>query len=364
MKKSLVCLFLFASQVCAETPEKIAYVKGYADVSYNYLVRSNHFTSGVLNRFNDVADNGFTLQQAAATFAYIKPQGLGGLFNFIAGRDAIYLAPIGFDPNVFGSQVIGLTIPQAYVQYRYQKTTLIVGQTLSYVGLEQLDYTLNTIFSNSLLYYMEPGGHIGVVLEHDLTDQFNVFVSLINGWDTVKIAGQMNSFEFGVTYKPNENVDVTLAGGLGHSFLDNTIISGPTSQLNIINFYGTWHATPKLGFSVDALYAKQKKAILPTGFKGQAAWGGIAGYVDYYLTEKWIASARAEYFADNNGYRTDVRQQLREGTLSLAYKPTPYWQIRGTVRHDFSNKSSFVNKNGRTTNPNQQSYAVDAMYQF
>src|ERR1700732_3307464 len=54
---------------------------GYIDGSYNYLVKSNKFTSGVFDRVYDLEENGFTLQQAAMTLAKQPPKGLGGLIN-------------------------------------------------------------------------------------------------------------------------------------------------------------------------------------------------------------------------------------------------------------------------------------------
>src|SRR5579872_4811652 len=70
---------------------------GYVDGSYNYLVRSNHFTSGTFDRLYDVEENGFTLQQAAITAAYQPSQGFGGLVNIIGGRDANAIAPYGYN---------------------------------------------------------------------------------------------------------------------------------------------------------------------------------------------------------------------------------------------------------------------------
>jgi hypothetical protein len=338
---------------------------GYADVSYNYLVRNNHFVNGYYNRLNDNAENGVSLQQAAATLGYIPDQGWGGLVNAVIGRDAILLAPFGFNPRVFNLQNIGLFIPQAFLQYQYKRTTFIIGEMQSLAGYEQIDYTLNTIFSNSLLYsFAEPGVHLGVRADHMVNDQLSVSLGANNGWDTIQGPSRLNTFEFGTAYRLPERLTLNLILYLGETYLADQLSSGPRSERQYINFYATYFFNSKLSASVNADYGVQHKATLPNGVIAQATWQGIAGYVDYKIKEKWIASVRAEIFNDSDGFRTNVRQQLHEITLSLAYLPIKNWQIRGGTRHDFSNVNSFISKNGRSTNPNQQSYAVDVLYQF
>ena len=361
-----VLLFSLSSLLHATEETKTAYIAGNVDFSYNYLVRDRHFIGARLNRFNDYAMNGFSVQQANATFAYLPPQGFGVLSHLIFGRDAFPLAQNGYNPDVFDNPTFGLMVAEAYMQYQLHQTTFTLGQIQSPAGYEQLDYSLNSIFSNSILYgYAEPGVQTGAFITQAINEQLSLNAGISNGWDTIKIAGQMNSFDLGLTYKPVEQVCLSVAGFLGHAFLSNNMTtSGSTSRLNYINMYATWYATPKLEFAINADYAVQQKAILPTNIATEAKWRGITGYVDYKIMEKWLASARMEIFDDADGFRTGVRQNWREATISLAYKPTKHWQIRAGTRHDFSNKSSFINKSLHSTNANQQSYAVDTIFIF
>jgi hypothetical protein len=50
----------------------------YMSGSYNYLSRSQFFTSGVTDRVHDLDPNGFTLQEASLTVYKQPAQGFGG----------------------------------------------------------------------------------------------------------------------------------------------------------------------------------------------------------------------------------------------------------------------------------------------
>ncbi len=72
---------------------------------------------------------------------------------------------------------------------------------------------------------------------------------------------------------------------------------------------------------------------------------------------------RAEQFDDKDGFRTGVIQKWKEGTLTLAYMPAKSVELRGEVRSDSSNKSSFNQPNG-TTKKSQDSVGLEAIYKF
>lgn len=111
-------------------------------------------------------------------------------------------------------------------------------------------------------------------------------------------------------------------------------------------------------------YAWQTKAALPDGSLSRAVWQGIAGYMNYKFTDKWQTSLRGEVFEDSNGYRTGVRQNWREATLTLGYMPIKNLTIHAEVRRDFSNVNSFTNSSGITTSNNNQSFALEVFYKF
>jgi hypothetical protein len=111
-------------------------------------------------------------------------------------------------------------------------------------------------------------------------------------------------------------------------------------------------------------YGMQTKAALPNGDIAKAVWHGIVGYVNYKFNEKWRTSLRGEIFDDQDGYRTGVRQNWREATITIGYSPIKDFEIRAETRRDFSNKNSFVKKNGISVSNYQQSYALEALYEI
>ena len=140
-------------------------------------------------------------------------------------------------------------------------------------------------------------------------------------------------------------------------------MNGPTSWYNVIDMFGTYDLTQKLQFAFNYDYGYKIKRLCNNKI-GQAIWQGIAGYINYHFTDKLFTSIRMEIFADVDGYRTGVKQNLSEITLTLGFIPIDALEIRAETRHDFSNAEAFLNKSHTHTGHNQQSYALDMLLKF
>lgn len=337
---------------------------GYVDGSYNYLVRSNVFTSGTFNRVYDLEPNGFTLQQAAVTASYQPTLGFGGLVNIIGGRDANEIAPYGLDPYL-GSQTLAIDPTQVYLQYARGPFTIIGGLFISLAGEEVINPTLNTNFSRSILDgYAEPFTHMGFRGTYVVNDKVSLITGLNNGWDSIRDTGRRKTIELGVEYTPNSTYSLTTLLYTGGQRATDRTATGSESIRNLIDIVASMNATDKLTYAANYDYGNQTLATLPSGNVAGAVWQGLAGYVNYKFTDKWQTSARGEIFNDRNGYRTGVTQSWKELTLSVGYMPIKNFELRAETRHDFSNVSSFVDSNGIGVNNNQQSYALEAFYLF
>ena len=356
-------LLAFADGAPVKPQSNLKY-SAYLDGSYNYLVRSNQFTSGSFDRVYDLATNGFTLQQVAGTLAYQPTQGFGGLANVILGRDANTTAAYGWDPY-FGSQTLAIDPLQAYLQYARGPFTIIGGKYVTLAGAEVVDPTQDTNFSRSILFgYAEPTTHMGIRGTYALNDKINIIAGINNGWDNIRDISRRKTIELGTSYTPNSLL--TLAAVLysgGQRATDRTA-TGSESIRNLLDIVATFNVTDKLTFIANYDYGNQTLATLPSGSVAEAVWQGLAGYMNYKFNDKWLTSVRGEIFSDRNGYRTGVAQCWKELTLTLGFIPIKNLELRAEVRHDFSNVSSFVNLNGNGTNNNQQSYALEAFYKF
>ena len=95
-----------------------------------------------------------------------------------------------------------------------------------------------------------------------------------------------------------------------------------------------------------------------------AKWQGLAAYLNYQFNDQWRLSLRGEYFDDKDGYRTGFTQKWKEATLTLAYLPTKNIEVRGEIRGDRSNQSTFLKSDGVTTSRTQHSAGLEFLYKF
>ncbi len=357
---------LFSGLTLADPTKKNSDFKfsGYLDGSYNYLLRSNQFTSGTFDRVYDITSNGFTLQQAAITISYQPEQGFGGLINPIVGRDPYTFSPYGWNPY-FGSQWLGFDIPQAYLQYAVGKLTIVAGELFTLASIESVDPTKQPNFSRSILWgYATPTTTLGFRGTYVLNDKLTLIAGLNDGWDTIRDFSRRKTIEISAAYTPDPIFSVAVTGYTGGQRAADRTSFGSESIRNLIDIIATLNVTEKLTFSANYDYGIQPKALLPNGNIAVAVFQGIAGYVNYKFYDKWRTSLRGEIFSDRNGYRTGVPQCWKELTLTFGYIPIKNLELRAEARHDFSNVSSFVDSSGVGVSNNQQSYAVEAVYQF
>jgi hypothetical protein len=240
----------------------------------------------------------------------------------------------------------------------------MVGRFVSTNGNESLNPTLDTNFSRSILYYMTPYTFIGIRGLYTATDKFSMIVGINNGPDNMRDWSRRKTGELGFTYTPNTVFSFTAIGYNGQERATSGTAFGPLGMRTLIDLVGTINATEKLSFAANYDYAWQTKAALPDGSLARAVWQGIAGYANYKFTEKWSTSLRGEIFDDSDGYRTGVRQNWREATLTLGYMPLKNIQIHAEARRDFSNVNSFTNNKSVITSNNNQSFALEAFYKF
>jgi len=395
MKKLLfaagICAVLTApSAVMAQAPQPGAKAgplsdlgidfSGYVDASYNHLSRSNTFTSTTPSRVFDLERNGLGLRQVALTFAKQPKEGLGGLLNLTAGKDADVIAAYKTDPgNGRGCNVAtGLNadgtkcdrdrfdITQAFLQYATGSWTLVGGKFVTYAGAEVIQSTANPNFSRSILFgYAIPFTHTGVRAYYDITDTFQLMGGVNQGWDDVKDTNSSKGYELGFNYMPIKVLSIHPMIHGGKERVGGLVNTGPEGNRNLFDLVVTFNATDKLTFIVNYDYGTQANTAgsVPTG-AGKAVWSGWAGYVNYQFTDQWKLSFRAEDFNDKDGYRTGIVQKWKEATLTLAWLPTKPIELRAEVRRDRSNVASFLDRDGVTGRNNMSSYGVQFLYKF
>ena len=364
---AVVSVFALPSLVLAEDPPKPAAptldqvldasgiaLGGYIDTGYSHLSGTGLFKSGVADRVFDAQPNSFNLHQAAITVAKQPKEGFGGVVNLTTGQDAQVIH--AFD----GGTSSNFDLTQAYAQYAKGPLTVIAGKYVTLAGAEVIASPSDVNYSRSILFgYAIPFTHTGLRATYTVNDMLSVIGGVNNGWDDLKDTNKQKTLELGLTLAPTKSLSFAAADYVG-----TEQVAGPldTTQgkRNILDLVGTWTATDKLSVTLNYDYGSQENAV---GGTGTAKWTGLAAYANYQFTDTWRLSVRGEYFNDKNGYRTGVVQKWKEGTITLAYLPTKSMEIRGELRGDKSDQSSFVMSDG-STSKTQSSYGLEAIYKF
>ncbi len=350
-----------AAPVMASTEEDSLQFSGYLDASYNYLSQSKAFTSGTASRVFDLERNGFAIRQLAATLAYQPKEGLGGLVNVTAGKDADVI-------NAYG---LGLgkrdkfDLTQGFAQYATGPFTIIGGKYVTLAGAEVINSPSNANFSRSILFgYAIPFTHTGVRGTYAVNDTLSLMLGVNNGWDNYKDTNGSKTAELGLTYVPSKALSFAVQGYTGKERVGGLVNTGPEGVRNLIDFVGTYNASDALTYVLNLDYGSQENATLANGGIGKAKWSGIAGYVKYQINGQWSLGGRGEYFDDKDGYRTGLVQKWKEVTLTLAYQPIKALELRAEVRADHSNVAAFLNSSGTSAKNSQKSLGLQALYKF
>src|SRR2546421_9266299 len=343
-------------------------IHGYLDTAYSYLSGTGIFTSGVADRVFDTEPNSFNLHQAALIIDYQPKEGFGGLVNLTAGRDARVIAAVGETTSNFD-------VTQAFVQYAHGPLTIIGGKFVTLAGAEVINSTLDVNYSRSILFGVASSfSHTGARLTYAASDQLSLIVGVNNGWDQLQDANKQKTAELGVSFTPNKVFSLAVQGYSGVEQLSGgTFIGAGTHGVrSLVDAVGTYNATNQLTFILNVDWGRQENfTSLVDGTSIKAKWDGAAGYFNYQVNDLWRLSVRAEYFDDQDGYRTGVIQKWKEATLTLAYLPTKFIELRAEVRGDKSDSSVFVKDAtfltgapGAGMTDNQFSTGLEAVYRF
>lgn len=334
-------------------------LNGYIDTAYSHLSGTGVFTSGTANRVFDTEPNSFNLHQAAITVAKQPKEGFGGLINLTTGRDARVIHSFG------ASTESQFDVTQAFAQYAHGPLTVMAGKYVTLAGAEVINSTADVNYSRSILFgYAIPFSHTGLRASYAASDMLTLFAGVNNGWDDIQDTNKQKTLELGLLVTPMKSLTIAAVDYAGTERVGGLVPTGPEGARNILDLVATYTATDKLAFTLNYDYGSQDNAstVTPIG-KEKAKWSGLAGYVNYLLTDTWRLSVRGEYFNDKDGYKTGVVQKWKEGTVTLAYLPAKNMEIRGEVRGDRSDVASFMKSDG-TASKSQSSYGLEAIYKF
>ncbi len=329
---------------------------GYIDTSYDYLDGDGAFTSGVANRVFESQPSGFNLHQVGLILAKQPAEGVGGLVNITAGQDADIIAAAGSDGGAAYAGIDNFDVTQAFLQYATGGLTVMAGRFVTMSGAEVINSTLNANASRGILFgYAIPFGHTGVRTTFKVNDNLTLVAGVNNGWDQQADADEQKTGELcaliaagpfalgAVAYVGQEPV----AAGISD---DRTLV-------DVVASFTTGMATVVL----NADFGEQENTD-GLGIGTNATWSGLAGYLNLKFSDTFASSLRAEYFDDENGYRTGVVQKWKEVTATLNFAVDGNLSILPEVRYDLSDQNSFVD--GAEVKDSQLGGMLKAIYKF
>ena len=318
------------------------------------------FTSGAADRVFDTKKSGFALQQAAINVGYQPKTGFGAFLNLTAGNDADVISPY----SIYGKSH-KFDVTQAYVQYATGSLTVIAGKYVTLAGAEVIASPSNPNFSRSILFgFAIPFTHTGLRATYAASDTVNLIVGVNNGWDDLKDTNTSKTLEVGATYAPTKTFSLAASGYFGKERIGYMTDQGPEGQRSLLDIVATWNATDALTVILNYDWGQQKDVTDGVSTPFDAKWSGLAGYLNYTISDKWKASLRAEYLDDTDGYRTGVAQKWKEVTATLAYLPCKPLELRLEGRADSSDSANFVKSAAGDVSSSQNSVSVQALYKF
>jgi hypothetical protein len=256
---------------------------------------------------------------------------------------------------------------------------VIGGKYVTLSGAEVIKSPANLNFSRSILFgYAIPFAHTGVrayftpggsAVSPD--GKWTFIAGVNNGWDVQSESQQGlaadGSQAMGKTLELGANGNITKNVALAVVYYGGNESAGAfeTGKRSLLDIVATFTVTDNLSFVLNYDKAEQDKAL--TG-GSKAKWDGLAGYVNYKLSDAWRVAFRTESFDDKDGFRTGVNlgtggQKWKESTITLANTPAKNVELRAELRTDSSNVSSFNQTDG-STKKSQHSAALEAIYKF
>lgn len=275
----------------------------------------------------------------------------GGHLDMIYGTDWRFGINRGLEDRIngFNRQTYGMVIPQAYLEFAWNRLSIKLGHFAGILDYEAVPAPMNPFYSHSYSYgYTVPQLVTGMLADYRWTDQFSIQAGFHRGWMMFEDNNDTLDFTGGVKWKSRD----------GRLQLAYAISVGPQDDAgNQDRFAGSlvaqWQASKRwkyvliqnIGYENDALPDPPNPPA-----RQDAEWYGINQYFIYTINPCWSAAMRVEWLRDDDGARVagpgnipGVRAFSGRGfagdfynvTLGLNWRPTPNWLIRPEIRWDW-----------------------------
>jgi hypothetical protein len=333
------------------------------------VVKGHNVT--IEGRTFDIHRNSFTLSLAEIELEKVPEMGgVGFKFDLNFGETPEIIVDTirsGLGPSAAADSVLDFdkTFQHASIGYLApvgRGLRMDFGKFVTHIGGETIESIKNNNYSHSFYYtYAIPFQDTGLRLHYDWSDTFYTELYVVNGWNVTVDNNGGKTFGPSIGWAPSPKFSAYVNYLVGPEQNDNTrnerhlldaqIYLNPVEPLNI-------------AFNLDIGHEQN----VP-GLAGRdAQWGGLTGYLRYKVTDKLEPVARVEYYRDDDGFTTGVRQSLWGFTATLNWKvgvtKGSAILVRPEIRYDRSDARFFSDSDGFRTSKDQATLGIGLVYYF
>ena len=313
------------------------FVDAYANLNFNFPKPQ---TGGNLGRAFDVS-NGFALHWAGLNASY-APDPVGGFVGLRFGPGAA-IYNTGID-----NQLSLTNVKQAFVAWKPGggQLELDFGKFDTWIGAEVADTQYNMTYTRSTLFFFQPLFHTGLRLDYAVSDQLDLKLFVVNGWNNSADNNAGKTFGASVAITPQKTMAfyVNYIGGPEQNEFQPDamgnlqLVQGTNSRWrHLIDGVADLHFD-QAHVLVNVDFGTETFAAVPSDKSSSFVGGNVT--VGYAVNDMFALAVRGGYFSDADGAFSPpwapagFKASDFDGTLTLAFTPTPNLIIKLEPRID------------------------------
>jgi hypothetical protein len=302
---------------------------------------------------------------------------IGGNMDLMYGTNYIFLQSRGLETNrdltnrwnsdtgsgVGGVGLMGLALPQLYLEVAHDDLTVQVGHFYLPLGYERQIPTENTFYSNSygFTFSFETFQVLGLYADWKLNDKLQIgggFHRGMGNWADNN--NDLSGFGTATWLGDDGNQSLSFVFSIG-----NEADIG-TETLYVQSLIFEQKISDRSSYVLHSDFGCQQN-VLPGG--ETARWYNVVQELAYEINHCWSAGLRFEWFDDVNGFAvspTPGPGVFYDLTLGLNYRPCDRLIVRPEVRWDWFDADTGVGPGpfGNGTERSQFMAAMDVIFSF
>jgi hypothetical protein len=231
----------------------------------------------------------------------------------------------GIDPIQFYGEANFPTVAQGL--------DIKVGRFFALYGVETNDAVSNALCSHAYTFIYDPFTHTGILNTFKLTNSWTVQAGLVLGSDVFIDPADEPTFVGTVKWTRSDQRANVLASAIAGSGRFNQAKAFHNPE--VLDLVYTYKVDPRLNYSFESLlgYTTHVTDL------GTAWWFGVLNYLTYDLTPRLSATARLEFFDDEQGQRTRFPGLYTAFTTGLSFRHRKSIVFRPELRYDYNGES-------------------------